>query len=94
MKTNLGKDEVLLKGENMLGKPHPGEVTRRIDYLTENALKEVAVCNADWSRLYYDESDGRYWELFYPEANWKDMGPPSLRCISEDEAKEKYKVVK
>lgn len=92
MKNKLGKDEVLLKGECMLGKPHPGRTTRRIRYLEENILKEIANNNCgEWTWLYLDESDGRYWELFYPEANWKDNGPPSLRHISEAEAKEKYK---
>ena len=59
MKTKLGKEEVLLKGEDMLGKSHPGETTRRIDYLTENLLKEITHNPEDWARLYLDESDGR-----------------------------------
>jgi hypothetical protein len=92
MKINLGKEEVLLKGEDMLGKSHPGETTRRIDYLTENVLKKINTCDGGWIILYLDESDGRYWELFYPEANWKDFGPPSLRHIPESEAKEKYQL--
>ncbi len=92
MKIKLSKDEVLLKGEDMLGKPFPGEVTRRIDYLTENVLKEIAVNHNEWTRLYLDESDGRYWELFYPEYNEHDVGPPSLRNIPEAEVKEKYKL--
>ena len=76
----------------MLGKTHPGETTRRIDYLTENVLREIAHNSDDWARLYLDESDDRYWELFYPEANWKDIGPPSLRHVSKEEAKKKYKI--
>lgn len=92
MKTKLEAGEILLKGENMLGKPHPGETTRRIDYLTENVLKEVSDCDGGWTTLYIDESDGRYWELFYPDYNEHNAGPPSLRNLSEAEAKEKYKL--
>jgi hypothetical protein len=94
MKIKLGKDETLLKSESFFkdGKFTVNDVPARIDYLTENVLKEIAVNNDEWTRLYLDESDGRYWELFYGEANWKDIGPPSLRNISEEEAKEKYKI--
>jgi hypothetical protein len=92
MKTKLEAGEVLLRGEDMLGKPNPGETTRRIRYLQENVLKKISTCDGGWNILYVDESDSRYWELFYPEANWKDVGPPSLRNISETEAKEKYKL--
>lgn len=91
MKTRLGKNEVLLKGENMFGKPFPGETTKRIRYLQENVLKEISSREGGWIILYVDESDGRFWELFYSEYNEHDAGPPSLRNISEAEAKEKYK---
>jgi hypothetical protein len=90
MKTKLEAGEILLKGENMLGKLHPGETTRRIRYLEENVLKEVSTCDGGWTILYLDESDGRYWELFYPEYNEHNAGPPSLKNISEEEAKKKY----
>ena len=78
MKTILDKEEILLKGENMLGKPFPDETTKRIRYLQENVLKEVGNRDGGWTILYLDESDGRYWELFYPEYNehnWPSLPP-------------------
>jgi hypothetical protein len=93
MKTKLEKNEVLIKGISSLkeGKFTPSETTRRIEYLQENILKKVSTRDGGWTILYLDESDGRYWELFYADDNDHDVGPPSLRNISEAEAKEKYK---
>lgn len=90
MKVNLDANEVLLVGESMRGKPLPGETTKRIRYLQENLLKKISTCDGGWTILYLDESDGRYWELFYDRGDWRSEGPPSLRHIPESEAKEKY----
>lgn len=90
MKNKLEANEVLLKGESALGKLHPGETTKRIRYLQKNILKKVSDCDGGWTILYLDESDGRYWELFYSEYNEHNAGPPSLKNISEEEAKKKY----
>ena len=51
MQNKLETGEILLKGENMLGKLHPGETTRRIRYLEENVLKEVSTCDGGWTIL-------------------------------------------
>lgn len=92
MNNKLGKNETLLKGQAIFkdGKFLPDPITARIDYLKENVLREVATCNEGWNILYIDDSDGRYWELFYADGNWKSEGPPSLQYISEEEAKIKY----
>lgn len=91
MKTQLEKDETYLKGEWLVKdkKVIGDESCERIKYLTAEVLKEVSVGN--WTRLYIDEADGRYWELFYEQGERHGGGPPSLKNISESEAKEKYK---
>ena len=92
MKTVLSKEENYLKGEWLFenGKVTGNEACERIEYLTAEVLKEVSVGN--WTRLYIDEDDGRYWELFYEHSERHGGGPPSLKNISEEEAKENYKL--
>ena len=92
MKTKLKKDETYLKGEWLFenGKVTGNEACERIEYLTAEVLKEVSVGN--WTRLYIDEDDGRYWELFYEHSERHGGGPPSLKNIPEKDAKEKYKL--
>ncbi len=94
MQKFIGKDETLIKGKDVFenGKWIATDSTLRVQYLRDNFLKKVTSNSHEWTTLYIDESDRRYWELFYSEANWKDMGSPSLRFISEAEAKEKYKL--
>lgn len=95
MENKLGKDEIILKGSSTFkdGKFVSNDIVKRIEYLVSNVLKKIAT-SPDWTTLYYDESDGRYWEKFYPEYNWRNVGPPSLRNISEDEAINRYKLKK
>jgi hypothetical protein len=93
MENRLKEDETILKGNSTFkdGKFVPDKTAKRIEYLISNILKKISV-SPEWTTLYYDESDGRYWEKFYPEYNWRNVGPPSLRNISEIAAKEKYKL--
>ena len=91
MENKLKEDEVILKGSSTFknGKFVSDPIVKRIEYLVTNVLKKVAT-SPEWTTLYYDESDGRYWEKFYPEYNWRNVGPPSLKNISEEDAKRKY----
>lgn len=92
MKTKLKKNETYLKGEwiekndEVVG----DETCNRIRSLITN-FEEISSTSGGWEILYRDSSDGRYWELFYEHSDWHGGGPPSLRNISELEAKEKYK---
>lgn len=36
---------------------------------------------ADWTVLYQDPQDKRYWEFHYPEGELHGGGPPSLRVL-------------
>lgn len=91
IKTKLEKDETLLSGEWLFesGKVVGNEACERVEYLI-TVLEKIAVGN--WTKLYHDSSDNRYWELFYEHSERHGGGPPSLRHISESEAKEKYQL--
>lgn len=67
-------------------------VCERIHWLTAKCLKKLAVSPqwGDWEVLYLDPVDGRYWELTYPEGNLQGGGPPQLKTLPIDEAKQKY----
>jgi hypothetical protein len=47
---------------------------------------------ADGTVLYVDASDGRYWELIYPDSQLHGGGPPTLRNLSEASARKKYRI--
>jgi hypothetical protein len=68
----------------------PDEVTKRIEYLTERVLARIGASNDGWSTLYYDNSNGRYWELTYPQSEMHGGGAPRLKVISQADAKAKY----
>lgn len=93
MKTVLSKEETYLKGEWLFknGKVTGNEACERIEYLI-TILEKIASTDGGWDTLYKDNSDGRYWELFYEHSEMHGGGPPSLKNISEEEAKEKYKL--
>lgn len=92
MKNKLEKNETYLKGEWVLQNDEVigDETCHRIRHLITR-LEEISSADGGWETLYRDNSDGRYWELFYEHGDWHGGGPPSLRNISEPEAKEKYK---
>ncbi len=93
IKTKLDKNETLLKGEWLAqnGKVIGNEACERVEYLI-TILEKLGSTSGGWEILYRDNSDGRYWELFYENSEWHGGGPPSLRNISKSEAKEKYKL--
>lgn len=93
MKTKLKKEENYLKGEWLFenGKVTGNEACERIECLI-NILEKIASTDGGWDTLYKDNSDGRYWELFYEHSERHGGGPPSLKNIPEKDAKEKYKL--
>jgi hypothetical protein len=64
------------------------DVAMRIRAMLEGAL--VRVAGTDWEALYRDPRDGRLWELRYPQSEMHGGGPPTLRVIDRDRAREKY----
>ena len=64
----------------------------RIKWLINNYLRKVADSPqwGAWETLYQDPADGRYWERTYPQSELHGGGPPQLRCLALNEAKQKY----
>ena len=74
------------------GKVEADQTCRRIEQLVAGYLREVGRDASGWDVLYSDPSDGRYWELIYPESHLHGGGPPTLRNLTEEEARKKYRV--
>lgn len=68
------------------------EGTKRIDWLKDNVLKRIGPSEASggWRILYQDPGDGRYWELLYLQSELQGGGPPTLRLVSDSDAKASY----
>jgi len=66
---------------------------KRIDHLIKNELVELAHSSDGWAVLYLDKSDGRFWELNYPDSGEHGGGAPCLEAISRDEAVEKFQIL-
>ena len=56
-------------------------------------LIKLASAEDGWSILYRDPTDSRLWELTYPQGELHGGGPPTLRVMQGDTAKEKYGLV-
>lgn len=63
---------------------------QRITALIREHLRLCATDSTGWETLYLDPTDGRFWELSYPEPDTHGGGPPMLRWLSAEKAKEKY----
>ena len=88
----LEPGEKIVRGQWKLveGKMEADECCRRIEDLTQRYLHEVSRDESGWDTLYVDPSDGRYWELTYPDSASHGGGSPILACLSRDEARRKY----
>lgn len=90
MKIEKKETEIVGKWIFTGGKMIADEQCERIQWLTTNYLKKIALDKTGWDVLFQDPNDSRYWELIYPNSGMHGGGPPSLILISESEAKEKY----
>jgi hypothetical protein len=92
--TKLQSNEQVLTGswiaEN--GKVHGDAICERIIWLLAHHLRKIADSPqwGAWETLYQDPDDGRYWERTYPQSELHGGGPPQLRCLTADEARQKY----
>jgi Immunity protein 27 len=68
------------------------EACNRIEWLTSEVLEKIAISKewGAWETLFRDSEDGRYWERTYPKGEMHGGGPPSLKCLSIEQAKAKY----
>src|ERR1700728_2234794 len=92
--TKLQSNEQRLTGSWIAqdGKVHGDAICERIKWLLAHDLQKVADSPqwGAWETLYRDPDDGRYWERTYPQSELHGGGPPELRVLTADEAKQKY----
>ena len=62
----------ILKGDRVIG----DDICKRIEWLISEEL--VLVETGNWTGIYLDQNDGRYWRLTYPQSEMHGGGPPSL----------------
>lgn len=89
----LGAEETQLRGAWIVkkGRVVNDAVAERIKWLVRTSLRRITADSSGWDTLYEDVSDGRFWELTYPHAEMHGGGPPSLTCLSTDDARRKYR---
>lgn len=85
-------DETVFRGRwiDANSKLQPDATCERIDELVRTHLEAIKSDSSGWDMLYRDPTDGRLWELTYPESSVEGGGPPLLQCISRESALEKY----
>jgi len=93
----LQKDEVDLIGNwiEKNGSVVADKVCERIKWLVEEVLEKIAFSEkyGAWETLFRDPADGRLWERYYPHGEMHGGGPPALRCITKETARQKYKKI-
>lgn len=96
MLTPLASNETLLTGgwvfEN--GIMHGDAIEDRIAWLISEKLVLIAHHpeHGAWEALYEDPTDGRYWELTYPQSEMQGGGPKRLQALDRAAASVKYGV--
>ncbi|MDR2874527.1 MAG: immunity 27 family protein [Methylobacillus sp.] len=84
--------EVALVGSwaMVAGKIVADSVCQRIEYLIGEIFVRIAADSSGWFVLYEDPSDGRYWELSYPQSESHGGGTPRLDAVERNEVLKKY----
>jgi hypothetical protein len=90
--TSINPSETLLTGRWVIqdGRAVADDVCQRIAALTKSYLTEMARDASGWNTLFRDPTDGRYWELSYPQSEFHGGGPPELRCLTTEAARQRY----
>ena len=91
---NLNQLETVLSGHwiSKDGAIVADDISKRIEYLTQNVLKQIATSDDGWDKLFLDEVDSRYWELLYVNSDLHGAGAPVLQCISKTDVVKKYRL--
>jgi len=92
MKLKHDETELVGKWVEVDGQVRADAVCERIKWLTSHDLKKITISKqwGAWETLFQDPDDGRYWEQTYPQSEMHGGGPPSLKCLSREQAKAKY----
>ncbi|MFI4882992.1 MAG: Imm27 family immunity protein [Phycisphaerales bacterium JB064] len=88
-------DESTIECDPLGPQPTAADLERagsRLAYLVNECLVKVADYPPDWTTLYRDPEDGRYWELWYPFAEMQGGGLPALRCVAVAYARDRYQI--
>ena len=90
----IKSEESLVKGKWLFkeGNIVEDESCVRIKWLINNSLKKIRSDNSGWDILYEDPNDNRLWELLYLDSEFQGGGPPTLSCISQENARKKYRI--
>lgn len=91
----IESNETSITGTNILvhGKIVGDDASERIANLVNTYLIKLGHDKSGWDTLYRDPSDGRLWELIYPQSELQGGGPASLILISREDAAMKYELV-
>jgi hypothetical protein len=70
------------------------DVCGRVEWLAAHHLRRIAISEefGGWETLFQDPDDARFWERTFPQGEMHGGGPPALLCLSEEQAKAKYKI--
>jgi hypothetical protein len=87
-------DETLISGQWIFdgSKVIADSQCERIDWLRRSYLILIATDDSGWLKLYQDPEDKRYWQLNFDQGELQGGGPPTLKLLTEHEAKEKYMI--
>lgn len=91
--TDLAPDERELRGHWPVQEDRSvtaDAVEQGTEWLTKQKLERIAKRSSGWETLYRDPTDGRLWELTYPQSKMHGGGPRRLHVASRDEAAAKY----
>jgi hypothetical protein len=88
----IAPSEELLIGEwvEKDGRIVPDDACMRIVHLVSSHLQKLGTDSSGWNVLYRDPDDGRLWELTYPQSQLHGGGPPQLRRLAVQDARNSY----
>jgi hypothetical protein len=90
----LQPNEQILTGTWLVqdGRARGDAACERIEWIITHHLQKIVDSpqSGAWATLYRDPEDGRYWERTYPQGGLHGGGPPQLKCLTIQEASEKY----
>jgi hypothetical protein len=66
------------------------EVCRRIEALISSHLTQIGKDSSGWNTLCRDQDDGRLWERSFPQSHLHGGGPPKLKQLTTEAAKETF----
>jgi hypothetical protein len=94
MKSKIDPNEKKIVGKwvDINGQIIKDSTCKTVEYLVSEYLEKIDDSSTGWSVLYQDKSDGRYWELSYPQSEMQGGGPPTLTWMSIEDVKKKYSV--